>query len=79
MGFERNYQVKYPSNQLNIKYFFLHFSHFEGILYFSVFLLTNLCFYSRFIFIMRLFVYYIFFIIFINNFSRANYKIFQAI
>jgi hypothetical protein len=21
MGFERNYQVKYPSNQLNIKYF----------------------------------------------------------
>jgi hypothetical protein len=31
MGFERNYQVKIPSKQLNIKYLFLHFSHFEGI------------------------------------------------
>ena len=44
MGFERNYQIKIPSNQLNIKYLFLHFSYFKNILFFSILLfsLTNL-------------------------------------
>lgn len=40
MGFERNNQIKNPSNQLNIKYLFLHSSHFERILYFSVLLFS---------------------------------------